>query len=161
MKVVRAGVDDLDQVREVRLRALAEAPYAFASTLERELGLTDADWRQRMARGPWWLARTSGSGSAVGLVAAMVDIDDPADRQLVGMWVDPSARGTPIAGLLVQSVLEWARADGADGVVLWVADGNERAERMYARMGFNRNGRRADLPSDPGKGEFQMTHRWG
>jgi ribosomal protein S18 acetylase RimI-like enzyme len=161
MTVVRAGLDDLDEVRDIRLRALADAPYAFASTLERELGLTDSDWRQRIERGPWWLARAGDAGPPVGLVAGMVDLDEPADRQLVGMWVDPSARGTPTAGLLVESVLDWARADGAEGVVLWVADGNERAERLYFRMGFTRNGRRAPLASDPEKGEFQMEHRLG
>ena len=160
MKVVRAGFDDLDEVRDVRIRAMADAPYAFGSTLERERSLSDSDWRLRIERGPWWLARPDDRGSAVGLVAGMVDPDEPAARQLVGMWVDPSARGTGTAGRLVEAVLAWARDDGAEGVVLWVADGNERAERLYARMGFSRNGRRAALPPDPEKGEFQMAHRW-
>ena len=160
MKVVRAGFDDLDDIRDVRIRAMADAPHAFGSTLERERSLSDSDWRLRIERGPWWLARPEGPGSAVGLVAGMVDPDEPSARQLVGMWVDPSARGTGTAGRLVEAVLAWARDDGAEGVVLWVADGNERAERLYARMGFSRNGRRAALASDPEKGEFQMAHRW-
>jgi hypothetical protein len=38
---------DWKELREVRLRALADAPGAFASTLEREAAYPDDVWRQR------------------------------------------------------------------------------------------------------------------
>jgi hypothetical protein len=36
--------------RDLRVRALTEAPHAFGSTSARELAPADAEWRQRLAR---------------------------------------------------------------------------------------------------------------
>ena len=47
MEVRRAQEADWRELRELRLRALAEAPDAFASTLEREAAFPDDVWRQR------------------------------------------------------------------------------------------------------------------
>jgi hypothetical protein len=46
----RADPDDWRIYRELRLRALHEEPQAYASRLERELQLTDQQWRDRLGR---------------------------------------------------------------------------------------------------------------
>ena len=146
-----AGPDDWAAVREVRLRALADSPSAFASTLEREVGFHEAEWRRRLAGGPWWMA-VDGE-RAVGLVAA---VPEDGGMHLVAMWVEPGCRGTSTATDLVDAVCDWAADAGAGTVSLWVADGNERARRFYARLGFFPTGARQPLPSAPEVGEEQL-----
>ena len=141
-------------LREVRLSALLDAPAAFASTHAREVAYGEAEWRARIARGPWWLAYAE--GVPVGLVAGYRRDDDGDVRHLVAMWVDPQHRGTPAATLLVGAVCAWAAEGGAGVVSLWVADGNPRARRFYERLGFTGTGERQPLPSDPRIGEERM-----
>jgi hypothetical protein len=80
---------DRKELREVRVRALADAPAAFASTLQREAAFPDDVWRQRAQGGPAstnFIVRKDGAG--VGM-AAVVAEPAPGRMQLVGMWVDP------------------------------------------------------------------------
>jgi GNAT superfamily N-acetyltransferase len=53
-------------------------------------------------------------------------------------------RGTGIAEAIVHAVVEWAVSEGGDAVVLWVGDGNNRARRLYERMGFIETDNRRD-----------------
>jgi GNAT superfamily N-acetyltransferase len=156
-RVARAAVEDVRTVRSLRLRALADAPYAFGSTFQREADLSEEDWRRRLARGPWFVAWEG--QQPLGLVASFTPEEQPGWRELVSMWVDPSMRGTRAAADLVRAVLDWTAAGGAGGVSLWVADGKDRALRFYDRMGFTPTGRRQGLPSNPAVGETEMALR--
>jgi len=52
--------------------------------------------------------------------------------------VDPEYRGRGIARLLLEATLAELRSRGAPRVVLSTADANERAQRLFASMGFRR-----------------------
>jgi hypothetical protein len=86
--VRRATVDDWEIVRDVRLAALQEAPYAFGSTYARERDFDEETWRGRLSNpdGPTFLAFDG--DTAVGIDG--VHTED-GDRILVAMWVAPSA----------------------------------------------------------------------
>ena len=144
----------MPDVRAVRLRALKEAPYAFASTYEQEAAFDDAAWEQRLTSGSaTFLARMDGTtiGTCTGL--------PPSDGavELVAMWIDPSARGSGAATELVQAVLAWAAGQTAERLHLWVAGGNQRARHFYERTGFVLTGERQPLPSDPAVPELGMA----
>lgn len=72
------------------------------------------------------------------------------------MWVDPRWRRQGVGEQLVNAVLEWARRAAYDEVRLWVAEGNQDAERLYARCGFTRTN--AVQPVRPGESplEYEM-----
>jgi ribosomal protein S18 acetylase RimI-like enzyme len=150
--VRRLVAADWALLREARLAALADAPYAFASTLAREQAYDEELWRSRAGAG-----RTYGAFDAATIVGLATGIPaDELDRhassggiadderlagaqpiwQLVGMWVAPGYRGQGIADALVAAVCDLARAAGADAVTLWVTEVNDRARGFYRRLGF-------------------------
>jgi GNAT superfamily N-acetyltransferase len=166
-KVRRLGPQDWEISRDVRLTALAEAPYAFMSTLARELQFDQQVWQQRLSSlsAATFLAWVDGSpaGTATG------KIDDPDDEftvpgswQLVGMWVEPRARGTGVADRLVEAVSEHARENGASSITLWVTEINVRARAFYLRIGFAPTGERQPVREDePDHWEMQMIRHFG
>jgi hypothetical protein len=90
------------QLRAARLSALAEAPYAFASTLAREQEFTDEVWRSRAGRGLTFGAWQGATvvGLATGLPTRATDAAEAAAPwHLVGMWVAPhsAAMAWPIS----------------------------------------------------------------
>lgn len=165
--VRRVRPEEWQVYREVRLAALAEAPYAFMSTLEREQGFGEDIWRERLesTTAATFIAWRDGepAGTATGKV------DDPADEytvpgawQLVGMWVDPRSRGLGVADELVETVAGHVRAEGAASLVLWVTEVNDRARAFYRRMGFVPTGKRQPVrPDEPDHWEEQMIRRLG
>ncbi|NMO92649.1 GNAT family N-acetyltransferase [Actinomycetospora sp. TBRC 11914] len=152
--MVRAGADDREDARDVRLRALAEAPGAFASTLEREQGFDDDEWHRRVTTNAWFLARAD--GATVGLACGIPEPDDGSGRHLVGMWVEPAFRGRGLSDLLVAGVMAWARRERAEFLALWVVDGNDRALAFYERVGFEATGERQPVPGRPEAEESRM-----
>jgi len=126
--------------RELRLRALLDSPDAFGSTWAAESERPDAAWLQRLesgvaSRGDQPLVAEL-DGARVGLAWGRVDESDPAVAHLYQMWVAPEARGCGAGKLLVERVIEWARAAGFARLVLAVSIGNGPAERLYERAGF-------------------------
>lgn len=159
VEVRRAEAGDWQAVRLTRLRALADSPFAFASTLEREMRFDDQQWQRRVGSGNWFLAWLG--QQPVGIVAGVHASDRPDERHLVAMWVAVDQRGSSVATELVEAVCAWARLHGARLVTLWVADGNPRARRFYERLGFRSSGHRQALPSAPEVGEELMERPLG
>jgi GNAT superfamily N-acetyltransferase len=144
--------DDWATYRQVRLTALADAPGAFSSTLERERDLSEQLWRQRLGAAASFLAWRD--GAPVGAVTALPYDDGQVHGfhgawHLVAMWVSPAARGLGIGRVLVQTVIDQACAAGAPSVVLWVFDANQRARSLYERMGFRPTDRTDTRPGNP------------
>lgn len=148
MKALRLTSDDWLLLREVRLAALADAPYAFGSTLAREEAFDEAEWRRRLETG-LWVAAVDGDGPA-GLVGLYTPAGEPP--MLIAMWVGPGHRGRGVGDLLITEVLRCAAESGWSEVVLRVADGNDAARKLFIRHGFTPTGVRMPLESDPAVG---------
>jgi GNAT superfamily N-acetyltransferase len=199
VEIRRVMPDNWAVLRRIRLDALAEAPYAFGSTLAGSVDRPEQHWRDRITAWPHFIAWAG--DEPVGLAAAIAepagehggDEGDGADGadgehgehgehggdgedggdggdgeqtgagasgnwQLISMWVSPQARGHGVAGLLVAAVSDWARADGADRLTLWVADASARARAFYRRTGFRRTGRRQLVrPEEPDHWEEEQV----
>jgi ribosomal protein S18 acetylase RimI-like enzyme len=140
--VRRLGPSDVETLRAVRLRSLLDAPSAFGSSYERELDFPDSVWAARLADAAnSQFAWVGPDGSVLGIATFVHDGDDPRIGYLVGMWVEPTARGSGAADRLIEAVAAAARRAGVAVLRLHVADGNARAERVYVRHGFRRTGR--------------------
>jgi ribosomal protein S18 acetylase RimI-like enzyme len=153
----RARAADWEALRQLRLRALADAPDAFASTLDAEAAFPAEVWRQRAEGGPASaLFIASQDGLDVGLAGVFAEPDPPRRMHLVSMWVDPRHRRQGVARALIDLAVGWAAERQASEVVLWVADQNDAARRLYERLGFQPTGERQPLPSNPARTESRM-----
>lgn len=135
--VTRIRSDQWRILRDVRLRALEEAPYAFGTTLAEGQIRTDRDW-QDMARDhatlldrAYFMAcvRDNPCGMA-GCYRRASDI-----VVLTAMWVAPEFRGQKIGEQIVCAVIEWAREGGATTLEAWVSENNP-ARFFYQKIGF-------------------------
>jgi ribosomal protein S18 acetylase RimI-like enzyme len=150
--------DDWRIWRELRLAALAEAPYAFGSRL--------ADWQGAGDREERWRGRLSipGSCNIVALVdgqpagmASGVPGDQADVAELISMWVSPSARGQGVGDRLIAAVERWARDCGAVVLKLAVAEDNPSARALYRRSGFEYTADPGDLMPDGVRREVVMA----
>jgi GNAT superfamily N-acetyltransferase len=155
LEVKQLTADDWQIDRELRLAALADAPFAFASNLADEERISADAWRERLANRVKFHARLDGVD--VGAIGVFLN-KNGTTAELVAMWVHPIARGQGAGDALVQAVLSWARDAGATEVHLWLASGNVAAERLYARNGFVPSDEEQPIdPADPTRTEIGMT----
>lgn len=140
MEIRRVGVGDWVVVRDLRLQALSDAPEAFGSSYEREAAFGDDVWTDRLGNAANATLLCETEREKCGMVTLVRDEDEQLRGRLVGMWVAPPFRRSGAADLLVRSVLRIAHDLGMSNVRLHVAEGNVRAERLYARHGFSRTG---------------------
>jgi len=153
--ITRATEADWSAYKQIRLRSLLEAPEAYGSSHERELGLTEDEGRARAASGRLILARDDEYG-VVGTAAGLLGEDGHLD--LVGMFVAAEVRGRGCAELLLDAVVAVAREDGATRVVLRVTDGNAAAARLYTRYGFTETGHRWPMEREPSLTEIELAY---
>lgn len=137
--------NDWARYRIIRLRALQDAPDSFARTYVEEAEFSPAQWK----------ARLSGQSTAiigvlsqedVGLVSGAALNEREGYAGLFGMWVAKSARGSGLSDHLVGFVVDWARNSGFAYLTLDVADTNDRAIKLYTRLGFEPTGVCGNLP---------------
>ncbi|EME56765.1 GNAT family N-acetyltransferase [Amycolatopsis decaplanina] len=134
---------DLDVFREIRLRALTDTPENYGSIAAAERAQSDEEWLAKLAGDVWFAAFDE--DRPVGLVAGRAREDDWI---LYSMWVAPEARRRGLGAKLMGEVRSAAEDDGAREVWLHVAEDNDRARRLYLRLGFIATGELEPMPND-------------
>ncbi|MDR3032872.1 MAG: GNAT family N-acetyltransferase [Kitasatospora sp.] len=145
--------------RELRLGALAEAPYAFGSRLADWQGDGDREqrWRDRLGIPGSYNVIAVLDGQPVGMASGIRAEADDGTAELISMWVSPAARGRGVGDRLVRAVEDWARQAGAGVLTLAVTDGNDNAIALYRRSGFADTGELGDLMPDGVSREHVMA----
>jgi GNAT superfamily N-acetyltransferase len=135
--------------RDLRLRALAESPDAFGSTLAAEQGSSAEEWIARLSNGT-----SSGldlpligeiDRKAAGLAWAKVDASNTSLVNIYQMWVAPEFRRQGLGRMLLRAAIEWARARRAHSIHLKATCGDTPAMRLYAQEGFKPVGQSGPL----------------
>lgn len=148
-------------MKDVRLRALRDAPAAFGSTYAREVEFTDEEWQQRAARSVGNSAigyiAMNHDGQGQGIVGGMLDSENPAIAHLVSMWVAPEYRKTGVGTQLVTAIVDWAKSKQVAALCLMVTSNNEAAIEFYQRLGFIKTEHVEPYPNDPALLEYEMT----
>ena len=144
VRVRRLAEDDWQILREVRLRALLEAPQSFYETHRDAEAMTEDDWRERLRPADKVSLLAESDGRPAGMVIgapAGPDERDPDAALMLSMWVDPEFRGQRIADALTAELLVWSREQRYKRLLLWVYDAAPRAAAFYRRAGFEPTGR--------------------
>jgi GNAT superfamily N-acetyltransferase len=125
--------------RDLRLRALKDAPDAFRSTLEEESGHPDQWWSELVLasvenpRAGLWVAWAD--DEAVGMLFGRVD-DKYSVLEIGAMWVAPEVRRRSVGSGLIEAAIEWARGWRVSVASLWVTEDNAEAIAFYRSHGF-------------------------
>ncbi|MEV4623184.1 GNAT family N-acetyltransferase [Asanoa sp. NPDC049573] len=137
---------DWELWRELRLAALAEAPYAFGSTLADWQDAGPDKWRDRLripgARDLVAFLGDEPVGMASGVPAGVDAIE------IISVWVSPAGRGKGVGDALVGAIAHWAAGTDAQMVRLSVRADNAAAVRLYERAGFVHIGPNPDDPAE-------------
>jgi GNAT superfamily N-acetyltransferase len=161
VRPLRAG--EVEEIRALRLRAVADAPFAFSSSHERELRRPDDFW-QHLARqsdealtGVTYVAVHGDQW--VGMAGVFITDNEPNTGQIWGTWVDPASRRAGIGHQLMESIRAWAVTRGLRHLRLSVTDSERSApaRRLYAALGFQSTGDQEPLDSDPSLRADVMT----
>ncbi|WP_328392115.1 GNAT family N-acetyltransferase [Nocardia sp. NBC_00416] len=149
--------DDWRIWRELRLEALADAPYAFASRLEDWQGDGDREerWRARLSIPGSCNVLAESDGRSVGMVSGFPGSEEGV-VELGTLWVERMARGRGVGDRLVRAIERWAGQVRARTLLLTVSPTNEHAIALYRRHGFDDAGRSED-PRAPEWGANMMA----
>jgi ribosomal protein S18 acetylase RimI-like enzyme len=138
--------DEWPALREIRLRALMDAPDAFGATFAEESVSPDEAWQHRADRPDGtMIVAVDDAGRFVGMGSGGPAPDAFAFAAIYGMWIAPEARGQRIGEGIIRAVARWAIDRGYEGIGLGVTLGNEPAIRLYERLGFRDTGERFPL----------------
>lgn len=145
---------------------LSEARFdEYIADADRLLLVAESDGADRPDRAD----EPDGPGSASSLVGyTMLNVVEPSDPDVVAAltlrpavelskcYVMPGAHGSGVASALMQASLRAATATGAAGVWLGVNEENARAQRFYAKHGFQRVGSKHFLVGDRLEDDFVL-----
>jgi ribosomal protein S18 acetylase RimI-like enzyme len=117
------------------LYPVADLKYYQAITFGRDLQhdeIADPSMRHRLAFNGDALI----GFARIGAFKLPIAQDGARVVELHKLYVDRDAKGTGVAHALMRWAIETAQSDGADAMYLGVYQGNDRAQRFYARYGF-------------------------
>ena len=157
MKIRTLERTEVSLHRQIRLRALRDAPTSFAESV------ADAETRPLV----YWESLTESVTSldrhvmflaceedaVYGCTYGLLDRSREDGIRVGGMWVDPTQRQRGIGKMLLEAVLSWGLERRRTHFGLWVPTHQEGAIALYKRAGFVQNGLVQPLPNQP---QFQI-----
>ena len=129
--------DQWQLYKTIRCGALAEAPFAYSSTLDDALKRSDEDWQQltrQYASDPNSITYFAFEGEVpCGISACVVD---GSEAEMFVVWVDPAYRRKGIGSQLIEFARTWSELQGARKLKVGVFDDNPGALAFYRSAGF-------------------------
>lgn len=122
--------------KNLRCAALADAPYAYSSTLDEALKRSDEDWQQlslQYARDPSVTYFAFEEEVPCGMSACVID---GSEAEMFALWVDPIFRRKGVGGRLVEFARAWSGSRGCRKLKVGVFDDNPAALMFYRSAGF-------------------------
>lgn len=163
IEIRRISARDAEHLRELRLLTMADAPYAFSSSYDRERDRPDGFWQR--------LGNQSDEGVSgvtlvavdedrwIGLAGVFLDDADNSCGYVWGMWVAEDRRRAGIGRMLIAAIREWGVTRQLTRLRLSVSDSerSDPARRLYESVGFVPTGEVEPMASNPALRAHVMT----
>jgi GNAT superfamily N-acetyltransferase len=155
VKVRKLAPHEVSLHRDLRLRALGDAPDSFGETIAEAAARPASYWEQltRSVTQPgqdlMLLACDRDGHDVVGSAYGLVDRARPDTGRVGGMWVEPAWRRHGVGRALLREVIIWGRERGFRRLGLWAPDHSPAAIALYSHAGFRHTGDRRPLPTNP------------
>ncbi len=155
--------EDWRVLKDVRLRALADAPEAFGTTLAQAQAYSNAEWQAR-ARRFSELPPATGclafvDGMPCGMASAFPSAENTHAAELTAFWAAPEQRGQGVADAMAAFAAAWALAQGFAVLEATVVEDNHRAIVFYKKVGFEETGQSEPFRVDPSKQIILLAKR--
>jgi ribosomal protein S18 acetylase RimI-like enzyme len=149
-----AALDPRERAERYTFEGGAEAPTTLVAVVAQDDGRAEGAGDDPSLTNSVEV-RSGSSPAPSGVIAGFVtsgasrDADAPGLGEVVALYVDPNHYGAGLGRLLMAEARRGLRERGFDAALLWVLDGNERAQRFYEREGWSPDGAsREEQPYD-------------
>jgi RimJ/RimL family protein N-acetyltransferase len=132
-------VAEWPQLRDLRLRALEDAPGAFSATYDEAVQRSDSDWRAMISDPTRHVFGLFDVETMIGITGVLTSRDDPSWQTalLVMSYIVRDYRGRGLSRLLYEARLAWARAQPTlTRIVVSHRQSNEASRRANQHHGF-------------------------
>jgi GNAT superfamily N-acetyltransferase len=164
IEVKRIQPDQGELLRELRLRALQDAPDAFLENYDNASQKSIEHWQASAQKHAISSQAVNFfgflNGELAGMAGAYIADDAPHIVNLCAMWVAPEARQQGLGKALVNRVIDWAKQAQVSRVRLWVNRENSEAMVFYRCCGFNDTGNTAIFPAKSDAVEWEMEYHF-
>jgi GNAT superfamily N-acetyltransferase len=156
MEIRRALADDALGVATVHVRSWQAAyrglmPDGYLDQLDVER--RRAGWERSIAETDWprsgTLVATEANGNVVGFAHIGPARDDDLDPAVIGelaaIYASPEAWGSGVGRRLMAAAVNVLRDAVFTDAILWVLEGNDRAQRFYEMGGWQLDGATQDI----------------
>ena len=135
IEIVTPSSNDAERLRDLRLRALADAPYAFGANYKVESEKPIEYWQDYLKNTDWCFAVIDGVD--IGLLAVdKADADRNSDCWMASWWLEEAYRGQGIPKLMLEWLDNLSISKGWKKPGLGVWPENKRAIAAYLKLGF-------------------------
>ena len=141
ISIRRIKIGEADLYKQVRLRSLQDAPYAFSTTYDSALQRSAESWRkqaERTAQGSDRATFIAFSDDVPIGMAALYRLEEEIDvGEVLQVWIASEYRGASVAKDLMDAILKWAGENNFRNIIAGVTKGNTRALKFYTKYGFS------------------------
>ena len=152
LRIERIAASQWQLLKELRCRALDDAPYAFSGTLEEAKKRSDENWAA-------WAENCSNNTEAItfiayyddkpcGMMGCRIVGEKNEVAELLAVWVAPERRRLKVGQGLLEVVKQWASEIHAQVLHIWVAEQNASATSFYKAGGCAVTGQLQPFKSD-------------
>lgn len=132
-------IDEWQDLRDMRLKALQDHAGVFGSSYERERANGQQDWEDWLSQDKKCIFGLFTENVLVGITGIITDRDDPTGQtaKMVASYIAPEHRGKGLSALLYEARIEWAKTqENIKRITVGHRTGNEASKRANQAFGF-------------------------